>query len=620
MTTRSHTVPARTWPRSGHLQRAHPVRTRTRDVRWLSCARRSSSSGGAAGRSPRARRQHAARKVGEGRGRRGRLVILADTCKSIGYRHAPPCWHASPASAPTPVPRANAPWPAPARRSRTTRVLPSSPRADVAMLMGPPRSPRPTSRSRLAAALGEDLREEQQRRRVRALQARMRRWSTRPERRRSGAASGITTAWHLMSFGRHARRWRSSTTRSIAARHRLAGLAANIGIRRAIWSIGDTTPPQHLRSPTPPRSRRAAGRAAPFGRPADIRCRIALRRATSVRVGRARRALGFLRAAAVRPGCATTSCQRPCAPMAATAFDEALACSGALEGAPMPRLSRSTPGLPLDPSCSDGKPARRLGRAPGVALADVLRRLRGLECASVLPLLAGVRRAPLRAGVARLTSTDSVRTTIRMRGRRAARGRPAELALDGNDQRASPFARSAERGPLRRGPGQRPGQASGGPRVLAFCRARPRRVGSMRSPSSLWPGGGAKDARRRFDVAAARLRRLLGSDPASPSAIDASVSIGSGLRWTRARCWSSARGRGRAKRRGPAWRRARAALDALSRSILPRQPRELALAARQRIRQRVAALLRAPRARARTASERDEWVLRATAPIRTSRA
>jgi len=131
----------------------------------------------------------------------------------------------------------------------------------------------------------------------------------------------------------------------------------------------------------------------------------------------------------------------------------------------------------------------------------------------------------------------------------------------------------------------------------------------------LWPGDGREGRQKAFDVTVARLRRLLGSD-AAVSISDRRVRLNPQCVWIDARALLERLSEGEAATEGsPAVAAALEAALTLYRGPCLADSRESwAVAARERIRSRVAALLlRASRSSAAPASERDEWVLRATA-------
>jgi hypothetical protein len=399
-------------------------------------------------------------------------------------------------------------------------VLPSWPGADVSMLMErAQRAPADVALA-VACALGEVCERNGQDAEFAMLQAQMEAVEAQPDASPFWRGHWtIVSAWHLQSFSYvEAAAARLAEAQALAATHGLAGLGAVADLQRARLVEWRRDPAAALAL-----AERAMATADPAGTPlrfadrADVRCRVAMRGSDfHAAVGHARRAAGYLQAAAVWPGFQTTyRVNEAYALLGAGAIDEALTCLRTILETPAPRFIAARVQCLVDLASLIG--ASRRGEIPAPsrdALAGVIRALRELEWPNVLPLLpqhvAEVFARALEAGV----EPEWVRSAIRTRSLAAPPGAPEAWPWTVKLRALGAFEVVAEAGSF--GRGIETSRAASKPlellRLLAGNGLAALRVETV--AEALWPGDGREGRQKAFEVTAARLRRLLGADAA----------------------------------------------------------------------------------------------------------
>ena len=551
-------------------------------------------------------------------------VVLIEHLEARSYRHAPQMLGVLAATGPASAnegPHGLLAW-AGAAVAHDYGVLPSWPRADVAMLAERALTAPADIALALACALGEVCERNGQDADFAELQAQI----AAVEAGAGGAPYwrgywAITTAWHMSAFGkRDLAVQQLETAQALAEAHGLDALGANAGLQRARIVEWRRDPARALALADEAVRRGDAARAPLWwADQADIRCRIALRGLDfHAALGHARRASGFLKAASVWPGYAVTYRVNEAYALIGTgSFDEALACFAALNETPMPRFLaarlKCLADLALVSAADQADDWSATSRA---GLEDVLRRLRELEWPSVLGVLPQhIARLFMRALLEGI-EPDWVRAAIRARKLAAPPGAPASWPWAVTVRTLGPFQVGTEAGPLHDGE-REPRKASSKPlELLRFLAAHGHDAVLIDSAAeALWPGDGREGRQKAFDVTVARLRRLLDSDVAVGIS-DRRVRLNPQWVWIDAAALAGHLSDGeRAGEGSAAVATALEAALALYRGPCLADSRESwALVARERVRARLAALLlRASRSSASPASERDEWALRATA-------
>jgi len=431
----------------------------------------------------------------------------------------------------------------------------------------------------------------------------------------------ITTAWTLVSAGRRDDGARKlADAESLAAQHGLPELGVNAGLQRARLVEWRRDPEAALVL-----AEAAVVRGNPAAAPlwwadhADIQCRIALRAANfHEAVGHARRAAGFLRAAAVWPGYATTyRVNEAYALIGAGAFDEALACFAVVRETPVPRYLGARLACLVDLSALCAADQRGCWTEPLLdQLADVLRRLRELEWPDVMPLLpqyiARLFARALRAGI----EPDWVRAAIRLRRLAPPPGAPRNWPWQVVIHTFGTFRIDTGSGPLPK-QGRDARKASSKPLdLLRYLSARAHDATPIDLVAEqLWPGDGREGRHKAFDITVARLRQLLGSD-AAVSVKDRRVCLNPQCVWidTSELVERLREGETEAEDSPAVSAALEAALSLYGGPCLADSREVWAVAARESARSRLAALmLRASRSGLAMASKRTEWALRAIA-------
>jgi hypothetical protein len=499
-------------------------------------------------------------------------------------------------------------------------VLPSWPRADVAMLMErAQRAPTDVALA-LACALGEVCERNGADADFAALQAQAAAFEVQP-----GASPfwrghwAIVCAWQLASFARVDDALEQlKAAQTLAAAHGLVALGATAALQRARLVECHRDPAQALE---------LADRAVASGDPArtplwfadqaDVRCRVALRALDfHAAVGHARRSVGYLRAGAVWPGFQLTyRVTEAYALLGTGAIDEALACLNSLRETPHPRyLAARLQSLSDLVALIAADQRGDWTVLQQEALADVIRGLRELEWPSILPLLPQhVARLFARA-LASDVEPDWVRAAIRTRGLPAPPGAPEAWPWAVKIRTLGGFEAMTE-GESLGGRARDTRKASSKPlELLRYLAAQGHDVVSVDViAQALWPGDGREGRQKAFDITVARLRRLLDCDP-SVTIYDHRAGLNSEFVWVDVQTLNERLAEGEAAIEGST--AANAALEAAL--ILYRGPcladstQAWARAAGDRVRERLAAaLMRAMRSASVSTSQGREWTLRA---------
>ena len=450
------------------------------------------------------------------------LVILVEHLQSANYIHAPRMLAVLAKTGPAVAAEGSnglLAW-AGAAVAHDYGVLPSWPAADVSMLMERAhRAPADVALA-LACALGEVCERNGHDAEFAMLQAQMAAVEAQPEASPFWRGHWtIVSAWHLQSFAyADAAASRLAEAQALAGAHGLAGLGAVADLQRARLFESRRDPALALAL-----ADRAVAQGDPARTPlrfadrADVRCRVAMRASDfHAAVGHARRAAGYLQAAAVWPGFqATYRVNEAYALLGAGAIDGAVACFRSIQETPTPRFLAARVQCLVDLATLIG--ASRRGEPPALrreALAGVIRALRELEWPNVLPLLpqhvAEVFARALEAGI----EPEWVRSAIRTRGLAAPPAAPEAWPWAVKLRALGGFEVVAELGTFAHGGGAH--KAASKPldllRLLAANGLAA--VRTETAAEALWPGEGREGRQKAFEVTASRLRRLLGADTA----------------------------------------------------------------------------------------------------------
>ena len=427
----------------------------------------------------------------------------------------------------------------------------------------------------------------------------------------------VVCAWHLSSFARSQEAMALlAEAQALALAHGLRELGATAGLQCARLAAWEGDPAQMLAM-----ADRAASAGDPLRTPlwfadrADVRCRIALRALDfHAAVGHGRRAVGYLQAGHVWPGYQVTyRINEAYALLGTGAYDDAIACLGALRERPHPRyLTARLECLSLLATLIAADRVGPWNATHQAALADAIRLLRELEWPNTLPSLPGhVARLFVRAletGV----EVEWVRAAIRTRHLPAPARAPESWPWAVRVRVLGGFEVSTEhdRAPDGHKAASKPLELL---RLLAAHGHEAVRVDLI--AESLWPGDGREGRQKAFDVTVARLRRLLDCD-AAVIVYDHRVRLNGEIVWTDVQALGDHLARGEAAVAGSA--DAAAAFDAallLYRgACLADSAQPWARAAARPLRARLAAaLLRELRSGDAGTTQRREWILRATA-------
>lgn len=500
-------------------------------------------------------------------------------------------------------------------------VLPSWPRADLYMLMERARRAPVDVGLALGCALAEVCQNNGLDTDFSALRARLAGFGVHADASplwRGYAA--VACARFLYSFGRWGEALQElEAAQSLAATHGLIRLGAVAALQRAREIEWRRDPAMAVAL-----TEQAVARGDPAHEPrwwadqADVRCCIALGASDfHAAVSHARLAVGYVQAAAGWPGYQVEyHANEAYALLGSGALDEAIACFRAIGEISMPRYQQER----LECLISLAVLAVADQRGPWGAtqqdgLAHLLRRLRELEWPTVFQLLPEhVARLYARALASGL-EVDWVRAAIRTRKLPAPRGAPEGWPWVVVVRALGSFQVVTESGPLRPASAES-GKASSKPlellRHLAAHGLDALPVDGV--AAALWPGDGREGRHKAFDVTVARLRRLLDSD-AAITVRERHVRLNPQCVWVDVQALNDRLTEVEAAAPGStaAATTLEAALELYRGPCLAGRDDAWAAAARQRLRARLAAaLLRAMRGPAVSASKRGEWTLRAT--------
>lgn len=449
------------------------------------------------------------------------MVVLVEHLQSALYRHASRMLGVLAAAGPDAATEGSdglLAW-AGAAVARDYGVLPSWPRADVAMLMERAQRAPTNVALALACALGEICERNGEDADFAALQAQVAAFEVRTDAAPFWRGHwAIVSAWHLHSFAKIAEAGqRLEAAQAFAALHGLTILGATAALQRARLVEWHRDPDRALA---------LAEQAVAIGDPArtplwfadqaDVRCRVALRALDfHAAVGHARRAMGHLQAGGVWPGFQVTyRLNEAYALLGAGAVGEALVLFRALKETQNPRylaariqcLADLTTLIAADQRGEEEAWQREM-------LAGVIRGLRELEWPSALALLpqhvGRVFARALAAGV----EPDWVRAAIRTRSLPAPPGAPEAWPWAVKIRTLGGFEVVTETGPLADRSGDARKASSKPLELLRFLAARGHDAVRIDDVAHvLWPGDGREGRQKAFDVTVARLRRLLDCD------------------------------------------------------------------------------------------------------------
>jgi hypothetical protein len=489
-------------------------------------------------------------------------------------------------------------------------VLPSWPRADVAMLIERTRNAPTDVALALGCALGEVCERNGEDAEFAALRARMAAFAVQP-----GASPfwrghwAIVCAWQLASFGRTIdARQQLETAQALAAAHGLVGLGATAALQRARLVEWRDDP---ARAVLLAEQAVAVGDASRtplwLADQADVCCRVALQAQDfHAAIGHSRRAVGQLQAGAVWPGFQITyRVNEAYALLGIGAFDDALACLASLRETPCPRyLAGRLQTLADLAALVAADQHGQWSNAQQPSLASAVRSLRELEWPNVLPFLPRHVARLFAKALASGIEPDWVRAAIRLRALPAPPGAPEAWPWAVRLRTLGGFELETDSG-ASPGRARDARKASSKPLELLRClAAQGREAASVDAIAQvLWAGDGREGRQKAFDITVARLRRLLDCDRAV-IVHDHRAGLNAEFVWVDAWSLSDRLAQAEAAAEGSAV--ARAALEAAL--TLYRGP---FLADSTQPWARGTALLRAMRGAA--ASQGLEWTLRATA-------
>lgn len=428
----------------------------------------------------------------------------------------------------------------------------------------------------------------------------------------------IACAWHLKSFGKVSEAvQRLELAQALAAAHGLQGLGATAALQRARLIECRRDPVKAIRL-----ADQALAQGDPERTPlwwadgADVRCRVALNALDfHAAVGHARRAVGYARAAAVWPGYLVPyRANEAYALLGAGAVEEALVCFNELRETPMPRYQAARLQCLVDlASLSAADRHGRWNDATQAGLAQVLRRLRELEWASVLPMLPEYIALLFARALVGGLEVDWVRAAIRTRALAAPRGAPEAWPWAVKVRTLGAFEVVTESGPLRQASSDARKASSKPLDLLRFLAAHGHHAVPIDvAAEALWPGDGREGRNKALDITTARLRRLLGSD-AAVSVNDRRLCLSEQCVWSDVKALSDCLAEGEIAGSAALAMCVEAALALYRGPCLADSRQQWAVAAGERVRSRFAALLlRAIRLSAGSDSQRREWILRAT--------
>jgi hypothetical protein len=451
------------------------------------------------------------------------VALLADHLRSANYGNAPRLLAvlqaAGPASAAVGSDGLLA-W-AGAAVARDYAMLPGWPAADVGALMTRARQAPTDVALALACALGEVCERNGEDGAFEVLQAQVAAMGALP-----GASPfwrgywAIVSAWHLCGFGKvDGAREMLETAQALAAEHGLVSLGASAALQRSRLLEWRSDPERALA---------LADQAVAAGDPsttplwfadqADVRCSVAMRGLDfHAAIGHARRAIGHLRAGGAWPAFEVTyRANEAYALIGAGAPDQALLRLRALAALPLPDYLAARVRCLADLAGLMAADAGAWAAEPmPIGLTATLRRLRELEWPNVMVLLPQHIGRLFARALAQGVETDWVRAAIRLRRLPAPPGAPEAWPWAVKVRTLGSFEIHCSAGPLADGPAEGR-KASGKPlELLRWLAARGLEATAIdQVAQTLWPGDGREGRQKAFEVTAARLRRLLGSDAA----------------------------------------------------------------------------------------------------------